>query len=78
MGRALYERNGDFSAARDYLLHALDLDIPTKWAVYFRLGAIHQSEGYIDEAIAYYRQALDMSPGNDTVIRRLRALGVTP
>ncbi|MBI4845089.1 MAG: tetratricopeptide repeat protein [Candidatus Omnitrophica bacterium] len=68
--QALKKQNqGDFSAAEPLYLRSLKL-FPIAEA-YFNLGCIYKDRGDFDQAVAQYKQALKMAPGNEGAYEEL-------
>ncbi len=64
-----HQNNGDFVAARAYLLRSHS--IKPFWNVLYNLGNIEMETGNEAQAVDYFNQALQLSPGNIDVLNNL-------
>ena len=78
LGRAIYRKDHDFEQAREHLLRALSAGGETNWRFPFGLGELYEAEGQLTEAQDYYRQALNLSPGNPQISDRLAQFAKNP
>jgi len=74
LGTSYYTRDGDAARAEAEIRQALELDpqnhYAKKWA-YVHLGDIHRQEGWVDEALVLYKQALEIDPEFEAAHKRL-------
>lgn len=73
LGLAYYIRYGDAGKAEAEIRKALALKPQNPWA-YYHLGEIYRQEARIDEARAMYERAVEISPGFENALQRLRLL----
>lgn len=77
LGRSLYRYTGNFDESLALIQRAYHEDETSNWLFPFYLAELYNTEKRYEEAVHYYRVALEASPGNTTINERIQTLPET-